>query len=91
MESGNHSEWSFDLDKLFQAPADSLEPGVAEYSRRLGPHRPDAVYAPMTGGATLAERIVSAPGVSSFFTERREQPEKTGRFPVEYTPDGRRM
>ena len=76
MESGDHSEGSFDLDKLFQAPADSLEPCVAKHNR---------------GGAKLAERIVSAPGVSSFFTERGEPPEKTGRFPVEYVPGGRRM
>lgn len=84
MESGYHSEWWFDLDRLFRSEADALRPFVTELGRRLGQHRPDAICGPMTGGAKLARSMATELGVEYFFAERREHPEREGLFPVDY-------
>ncbi len=83
MESGYHSEWWFELDRLLQQ-RERLQPFVAELARRLAAHRIDAVCGPMTGGAKLAGLIAGELGVDYFFTERFEPPNATGLFPVRY-------
>lgn len=83
MESGYHSEFWFDLNRLFDDAA-KLEPFVADLARRLAAHRPDAICGPMTGGAKLATMAAAKLGVESFHTERIEDPATTGLFPVRY-------
>jgi orotate phosphoribosyltransferase len=83
MESGYHSEWWFNLDRLFDDPA-RLQPFVAELARRLAAHRIEAVCGPMTGGAKLAGLVAAQLGIESFHTERFESPDATGLFPVRY-------
>lgn len=83
MESGYHSEWWFNLDKLFADRA-RLQPFVDELARRLAAHRIDAVCGPMTGGAKLADLIGATLGVPSYRTERFETTGVTGLFPVRY-------
>lgn len=90
MESGYHSEWWFDLDRLF-VDARRLQPFVDELARCLAAHRPEAVCGPMTGGAKLAGMIGGVLGVPSFQTERFEAPAATGLFRVRYVvPAARR-
>jgi orotate phosphoribosyltransferase len=90
MESGYHSELWFNLDVLFADPA-RLRPFVVELARRLSAHRIDAVCGPMTGGAKLAELIAAELGVGYFFTERFEDRDATGLFPIRYlVPAARR-
>jgi orotate phosphoribosyltransferase len=83
MESGYHSELWFTLDSLFEHP-EPLRPFVAELARRLAAHRIDAVCGPMTGGAKLALLIADELRIGYFFTERFEQPDATGLFPIKY-------
>ncbi len=90
MESGYHSELWFNLDVLFAQPT-RLQPFVLELARRLAGHRIEAVCGPMTGGAKLAELIAAELGIGYFFTERFEQRDATGLFPVKYAvPSSRR-
>ena len=85
MESGYHSEWWFELDRLFAEPA-RLRPFVAELARRLAVHRLDAVCGPMTGGAKLAEMIAAELGIEAFVAERHEPTAPAdGLFPIKYT------
>lgn len=83
MESGYHSELGFTLDRLFDDTA-RLRPFVTEFARRLATHRIDAVCGPMTGGAKLARLIADELGMACFYTERFENPEAGGLFPVKY-------
>lgn len=83
MESGYHSEWWFNLDKLFEDPA-RLLPFVGELARRLAAHRIEAVVGPMTGGAKLADMVAAQLGLASFHSERHETPGATGLFPIRY-------
>jgi orotate phosphoribosyltransferase len=83
MESGYHSGSWFELDALFDHPAE-LRPFVAELASRLSPHGIEAVCGPMTGGAKLAELIASELGVAHFVVDRFETPGATGLFPVTY-------
>jgi orotate phosphoribosyltransferase len=89
MESGYHSEQWFELDRLFDHPA-QLQPLVEELARRLAAHRPEAICGPMTGGATLAAMIATQLGVEAFHSERIVTREP-GLFPVKYfIPAGQR-
>lgn len=83
MESGYHSELWFTLDALFDDP-ERLRPFVAELARRLAVHRIDAVCGPVSGGAKLARLIADELGIAYFFTERFENPDASGFFPVKY-------
>jgi orotate phosphoribosyltransferase len=83
MESGYHSEWWFDLDRLFASP-EKLRPYVAELAKRFACQQVDAVCGPMTGGAKLAELIASHLGTAYFFAERFEPADAQGMFPVSY-------
>ena len=55
-ESGYHSEWWFELDRLFDDRV-RLQPYVAELARRLAAFPADVICGPMTGCAKLAELI----------------------------------
>lgn len=83
MESGYHSDAWFEFDRLFAQP-EKLRPFVAALAQRLALHRPQAICGPMTGGARLAQAIAAELGAGYLFTERNENPEATGLFPVRY-------
>ena len=88
MESGLHSEWWFELGRLFERP-ERVQPHVTELARRLAPHRIDAVCGPMSGGARLAEMLAPELGAKFLFAKRREPPPGDGLFRVPYRlPDG---
>lgn len=84
MESGYHSERWFNLDRLFEAPA-QLQPFVNELALRLSAHRLEAICGPVTGGAKLADLLGARMRLPSFRTERLEEVNATGLFPVRYT------
>ncbi len=84
MESGYHSEQWFELDRVL-ADRERLAPFVTELGRLLAVHRPEAICGPKVGGAILAERIAREQGLRYFHTERHEEPQATGLFPVRYT------
>jgi orotate phosphoribosyltransferase len=71
MESGLHSEWWFELGRLFAQP-ERVRPHAVALARRLAAHRIDAVCGPMTGGAKLAEMIATELGISHLCAERLE-------------------
>ena len=83
MESGYHSEWWFELDALFDRP-ERLRLFVAELAQRLAVHRIDAVCGPMTGGAKLARLIAAELRIAYYFSERFEQRDAAGLFPIRY-------
>lgn len=83
MESGYHSEWWYDLDKLF-VERDRLRPFVQALARELSGLKIDALCGPMTGGAKLAELLAAELRLEAFYTERFEPPSATGLFPVRY-------
>jgi len=83
MESGYHSEMWFELEALFERE-EELRPFVSELAKRLASHGVDAVCGPMAGGAKLAKLTAAELGVEYFFTERTEQPGRTGLFPINY-------
>ncbi len=90
MESGYHSEWWFELDKLLR-PRERLRPFVSELARRLAGHRVEVVCGPMTGGAELAERVAAELGVAAVRTERFAPKEDGGMFALRYeVPAGQR-
>jgi orotate phosphoribosyltransferase len=90
MESGYHSEWWYDLNRLFDRP-ECLRPFVSELARRLRPHGADVICGPMTGGARLAEQVAAELAAEYVFTERVEPRDGNGLFSVRYlVPDALR-
>lgn len=73
MESGYHSETWYDLDALLSR-RDRLEPFLAEFARRLAPHRPDVICGPETGGARLAAALAPLLGLPAVATVRLAPP-----------------
>lgn len=82
-ESGYHTDWWCDLDRLLADRA-RLRPFVAALAQRLAAHRPDAICGPETGGARLAEQIAAELGLESFALARHAPPDAVGFFPVRY-------
>lgn len=82
-ESGYHSEWWFELDRLFDEPA-RLQPFVVQLAQQLADYRVEVICGPMTGGALLAERVAAELGCTYVFTERIVPAGKSGLFPVAY-------
>jgi orotate phosphoribosyltransferase len=82
MESGYHSEWWYELDRVL-AQRERLEPFVSELARRLAVHGIEAVCGPVTGGAKLAAIIARELGLPCLIAGRFETA-RPGLFPVEY-------
>lgn len=85
MESGYHSETWYDLDAVLARRA-QLAPFLADFARRLAPHRPDVICGPETGGARLAEALAPLLGVPAVAADRLAPPPapSPGLFPVRY-------
>ncbi|MEO7598879.1 MAG: phosphoribosyltransferase family protein [Opitutus sp.] len=83
MESGYHSEWWFELGRLFDEPK-SLKPYVSQLAQRIAQARVEVICGPQVGGAKLARLIAEELRMPYFFTERFESPAATGFFPVKY-------
>ena len=73
MESGYHSETWYDLDAVLARRA-QLAPFLADFARRLAPHRPDVICGPETGGARLAEALAPLLGLPAVATDRIAPP-----------------
>ena len=83
MESGFHSEWWFELDRLFDKP-DALKPFVSQLAQRIAAARVEVICGPCVGGAKLARMIADELSITYAFTERFESSAE-GFFPVRYS------
>lgn len=81
-ESMHHGELWLDLDGLFRRPA-RLTGFVAALARRLRPYQPDAVCAPLTGGAFLGLAVATRLDVEFCYTQRA-----ASAYPVSYSLAG---
>jgi orotate phosphoribosyltransferase len=83
MESGYHSEWWFELGRLFDDP-EPLKPFVSELAARIARTGAEVICGPCVGGAKLARLIADESGRMYVYTERFEDALATGLFPVRY-------
>lgn len=83
MESGYHSEWWFELERLFDRP-EALKPYVTQLAERIQAARPDVICGPEVGGAKLARMIADELGLAYTYTQRFESSTATGLFPIRY-------
>jgi len=83
LESGHHGDLWLDLELLCLAP-DRVRPLAARLAARLAAYEIDAVCGPLVEGAFVALMVASELGVPFTYTERFENPERGGLFPVDY-------
>jgi len=82
-ESGHHGDLWLDLELLCLHP-DRLQPFAAQLATRLVQYDLEAVCGPLVEGAFVALMLAPQLGVSFTYSERFENPGRTGLYPVKY-------
>ena len=83
LESGYHSEFWFDLDTLFAAPA-LIDPFVNRLADSICRYDVAAVCGPLLGGAFLAQLVARRLDVEFCFTERVMPRDAQGLYQANY-------
>lgn len=87
MESGHHGDLWLDLELLCLHPQ-RMNRLASELAKKLASHNIEMVCGPLIEGAFVGLKVASELNLEFTYTERFENPEKSGLYPVEYRLPG---